>query len=179
MRKILRIFHAPLWTLATTALFLQGTSWAAATDVQPDPQLWPAPANREVVLRIGDGRQVRMLTLADLESLPHYKVKLALIWGERGTFQGVRLNDVLKRYGLANSKVLRFSAADRYTIDINAAEWLRRDPLIATRFETREIGIRQKGPLRLLWPDETASLESTRGMLWIWNLVSIKPVTAE
>ncbi|AOX99712.1 molybdopterin-dependent oxidoreductase [Jeongeupia sp. USM3] len=150
---------------------------AQGAALQADAQSWPAPAASAVVLRIGDGPNARRLTLAELESLPHYRVRLSLIWGEQGTFQGVKLSDVLRRYGLANSPRLRFAAADRYAVEIDAAEWRRREPLIATRFETREMTVRQKGPLRLLWPDEVDKLGTTRGMLWIWNLVSIQPVT--
>ncbi|WP_432720933.1 molybdopterin-dependent oxidoreductase [Jeongeupia wiesaeckerbachi] len=177
MRKALRIFSMPLYA-APIALLVQG-GMATAAVIQTDKQAWPAPAHNAVVLQLGSGETQRALTLADLEALPHYKVTVSLIWGEQGTFQGIKLNDLLRRYGLSNSATLRFSAADRYTLDIGAADWRQRDPLIATRFEMRELTIRQKGPLRLLWPDETASLESTRGMLWIWNLVSIKPIAAE
>ncbi|MBM3114750.1 molybdopterin-dependent oxidoreductase [Jeongeupia naejangsanensis] len=178
MRNALRIFSLSLCAATPVALLMQ-SSVAMAAGVQADVRAWPPPVNKETVLQLGDGEKRLALTLADLEALPHYKVDLSLIWGERGTFQGIKLNDLLKRYGLSESATLRFSAADRYTLDIAAANWRLRDPLIATRFEMRELTIRQKGPLRLLWPDETASLESTRGMLWIWNLVLIKPVTAE
>ncbi|BCL75556.1 hypothetical protein JHS3_12920 [Jeongeupia sp. HS-3] len=170
--------HCPAYRVALLLAFGCVPITQAAT-LEADPQRWPLPSRASPVLRIDTGRQSHQITLAELESLPHYKVRLKLIWGERGTFQGVKLNDVLRRYGLENSRKLRFSASDRYTIEIDAVEWRRRDALIATRFESSEITVRQKGPLRLLWPDEADALGTTRGMLWIWNLTSINPVTVE
>lgn len=103
------------------------------------------------VRRSGGPRSVDF-SLDDLARLPQQSIRTRTPWhaGEP-TFSGVLLRAVLEAAG-ADGETLRLSALNNYRVDIPAEEARRFDIVLSQRIDGRALGVRDKGPLFLMYP---------------------------
>ncbi len=130
-------------------------------------------SNPEPILTLVTPEGKVRLTLAQVEARPMVETTLAMRGFDVGSYQGVRLTDLLAAYHLADSARLRLVALDGYVISLTLEDLKVYPSVLATRFEGLPIDIAHKGPLMLLWP----SLDNDKAAewRWIWNLVEIGP----
>lgn len=122
----------------------------------------------------GGGKSVK-LTQAEIERLPIYQTTLTTHWGQRGTFQGVLLTDLLKAQKLAG-RPLSLVALDGYRDNLTVSDIASSPAILATRLNGRPIGYADKGPFILLWPhkEQLALQGKMRLSDWIWGLNEIR-----
>jgi hypothetical protein len=120
------------------------------------------------------------LSLADLESLPLHRVTTATFWpDDDGTYEGPLMADVLRRAGIDGAAALRLTARDGFSQVIPRQDWMRWPLLLATRRDGKPMSIRQKGPLRVIYPRDSDKelTDPVYRLRWVWLLKSIEPVT--
>ncbi len=132
------------------------------------------------VLIVKKGEEVSKFRTVDLEKLPLYEVSLPSIWeNEAGPYQGVLLPDILRTSGISDARQVRMVALGGYAIDLTLAKWPASCLFVATRYQSREIRVEKKGPIRLLLPcmikerDGEMNYREISTVNWIWNLKEI------
>jgi len=123
----------------------------AAADSLPLPAGEPilhvsgAVANTNV-----DGAAV--FDLAMLEALPAVTFTTTTIWTDGPqTFTGVSLKDLMDAVG-ATGNVLETTAVNDYAVDVPATDAIDGGPIVAYRLNGKEMPLREKGPLWLVYP---------------------------
>lgn len=110
-------------------------------------------ADEEALLRVvprnGPALELR---LAQLDALPQISIVTETIWTQgKINFTGPALTQVLAAAGITSGTV-RLSALNDYVIDLDLAglgvDW----PIIATRIDGHTFGVRDNGPLWLIYP---------------------------
>ncbi|WP_085907824.1 hypothetical protein [Kiloniella majae] len=132
------------------------------------------------VLMVKNGEKISKFRIVDLEKLPLYEVSLPPIWeNEAGKYQGVLLSDIFKTTGIADIRQVKMVALGGYAIDLTPAKWPVSCLFVATRYQSREIRVERKGPIRLLLPcmikekDGETNYREISTVNWIWNLKEI------
>ncbi|SOD96809.1 molybdopterin-dependent oxidoreductase [Caenispirillum bisanense] len=166
---------AAVLTAATAAVLP-----AAADEAGPRPlpvTLPPLPPGPPVLTVEGPSGP-RSFTLAQLEALGLYALTVDLVWAdEGGTYQGVLLADVLAAAGLAEVPAVDVEGLDGYRATIPHDDWRRWPVLIATRRDGAAMAVRDKGPLRILYPltpDEVLA-SPKMDLRWVWMIARIAP----
>lgn len=121
----------------------------------------------------------RRLSIAELESLPLYRVETTTFWpGDEGVFEGPLLSEVLRMVGLDGADAIRVTALDDFTQNIPAEDWKRWPVIVATRHNGAAIPLRAKGPLRIVYPRDMdpALHEPVFRLRWVWLLKRIEVV---
>lgn len=139
--------------------------------------LAPSKATQPVLSVAG-----RPFSLADLESLGMYRVTTRTFWpGNDGTYEGPLLADVLRRAGLYDAAGVRISALDGFSQVLPRQDWTRWPVLLATRRDGQPLSVRNKGPLRVIYPrDMSPELSDTLYRLrWVWLVNRIEPADPE
>lgn len=153
---------------------------AVADEAGPRPlpvTLPPLPAGPPVLTVEGPSGP-RSFTLAQLEALGLYALTVELVWaGEGGTYQGVLLADVLAAAGLAEAPAVDVEGLDGYRATIPREDWQRWPVMIATRREGAAMAVRDKGPLRILYPltPEEVLASPKMDLRWVWMIARIAP----
>lgn len=110
-----------------------------------------------------------------LESLPQVSFSTSTIWTEGElVFSGPTLRSVLDAVGADGSSIAAVAVND-YKIDFPMDELAEDAPIIATRINGKEFGVREKGPLWVVYPYDSA-LEYQSELVYsrsIWQLVRI------
>lgn len=150
-------------------LFAMTTMVSAA---ELTPRETPLPEHDQDVLTLSTDEGEQHLSLADIEELPLYDTHLQHPEGPQGQYTGVRLNDFLSAYDLADTERLRFTALDDYSVFLSPTELESKEYFLATRLNDDPIALQDKGPLMLMVPaDEEAVLSGEEPMAkWIWAL---------
>jgi hypothetical protein len=93
-----------------------------------------------------------------LAAMPQTKFETATIWTDGAhVFQGVLLKDLVEALGITGS-VLRATAINDYAIEIPLSDAVDGGPIIAYLFDDKEMSLREKGPLWVVYPyDQTAA----------------------
>lgn len=110
-----------------------------------------------------------------LESLPQISFTTSTVWtkGERA-FSGPSLKSVMDAVGASGTSMTTFAVND-YKIDIPITSLTETAPIIATRIDGHEFGVRDNGPLWVVYPyDSSAEYQSE--LIYsrsIWQLVRI------
>ena len=153
------------------ALWLQQA--AAADYASLKGALAPLTGNVAELMIAGGAKPVR-LTQAEIERLPIYQTTLTTHWGQRGTFQGVLLTDLLKANKFAG-QAITLVALDGYRDNLSVADYENSPAILATRLNGRPIAYADKGPFILLWPhkEQLALQGKMRLSDWIWGLNEI------
>ncbi|MBE7418951.1 MAG: hypothetical protein HS128_14660 [Ideonella sp.] len=113
--------------------------------------------------------------LSMLQALPQHSYTARTPWfAQRRKYTGPLLRDLLARVG-ADGGTLRLAALNDYRIDIPADDAQRFDVLVACGLDDLPIGVRDKGPLLMIYPfDSDADL---RNALYysrsVWQLTTI------
>lgn len=133
-------------------------------------------AGENTLLRVENGQQVLELDHAALDSLPQISFETTTIWTEgKITFSGPPLDAVLNLVGLAGQSVVAIAAND-YKITIPAAMIEGEVPIVATRMNGETFGLRQKGPLWIIFPFDRGE-RFQRELVYsksIWQLTQIR-----
>ncbi len=89
---------------------------------------------------------------AMLDSMPRSTMTTASPSHDKAiTFSGPSLKAILEKVKAQGSR-FRLKAADRYEMDIPVKDIALFDPLIARRIDGREMRVRDRGPLLLMYP---------------------------
>ena len=175
-----RAIHRPL-RLGIAVLLCAA---AVATAAGPAPERVEAgalpalPASSRVLLQAGAPGQERAFTLAQIEALGLHRVTTSTYWpSDDGTYEGVLLRDLLSAAGLANATHINVVARDGFTQTIPREDWTRWPVMLATRKNGAALGVRDKGPLRIVYPrDMDPALHNEQYRLrWIWMVTRIAP----
>lgn len=174
------VFASVLWSLS--ASFAVG----GAPPPPPEPVITvsaiaplplPEDSSPLLTLETPQGEAQQTFNLQQIESAGLVQVSLDLRWKkESGTYQGVRLRDFLRMVGADKQPSLRFHGHDGYSVDIPQADWQNEDVIIATRFQGQPLNLRNKGPLRVIYPIPVAeTYRRPEGIFrWIWMVDAIR-----
>lgn len=89
---------------------------------------------------------------AMIDALPVHSFRSRTPWfSQPVTFSGPRLRDVLDAVA-AKGETLHMMALNDYAVDIPFDDAVRFEPLLARRVDGKVIGVREKGPLFLIYP---------------------------
>lgn len=122
-----------------------------------------------------NGAPVEM-RLAQLDALPQVDIHTRTIWTEGELhFRGPTLKRVLAEAGIS-SGALRLSALNDYVIDLEFSGIGENWPIIATRVNGQTFGVRDNGPLWLIYPyDQGGVLASDEVYASsVWQLLTIE-----
>lgn len=162
-------------------LLVLASGFLTHAHAQPPTQVSPVTLERqtatEAALRIKAAGGEVVLSLADLEALPLYRVTTSTFWpADDGTYEGPLLADVLQRAGLAEAAALKAVARDGFSQVIPRDDWTRWPVMIATRRNGQPMTARTKGPLRIIYPrDMDKTLHDTVYRLrWVWLLQTLE-----
>jgi hypothetical protein len=140
----------------------------------------PAAPTGEVVLELSGaigapnkGKKLA-LDLASLERMrtvrlqatePYLKKKL--------TFQGVMVSDLLAFAEVPESASrLYVTALDDYKVDFSLADVRSSKMLLATRTDGKHMPVERAGPIRIVFPDDSALGRNPN--LWIWSISTMR-----
>ncbi|MDH3210248.1 MAG: molybdopterin-dependent oxidoreductase [Burkholderiaceae bacterium] len=135
---------------------------------------------QETVLSVSTSQGAKSLTLAELEALGMQRITTRTFWPEdQGTYEGPRLADVLKSVGIAEVAQVRVFGLDGYSQVLPREDWTRWPLILATRKNGKPLDLRDKGPLRVIYPrDSDKTLQDDLYRLrWVWMVRQIEPVS--
>ena len=117
--------------------------------------LWAGAAAAEgsVLLTVvaADGAQ-HEFDMAALDALPQISFTTSTIWTDgKMTFSGPALRNVLGAGGI-DKGVVHLVALNDYAVDLDLAGTDDKAPIIATRINGAEFGVRDNGPLWIVYP---------------------------
>ncbi|MCB5177481.1 MULTISPECIES: molybdopterin-dependent oxidoreductase [Microvirga] len=108
---------------------------------------------------------------AMLDAMEEASLSTLTVWADEVQhYEGVPLRAVLDRVGYKGTH-LRATASDAYEVTIPLSD-LQYEPLIALRANGRDLTLRDKGPLWIVYPrDDHKVLQDQRyDSRWIWHL---------
>lgn len=140
-----------------------------------------APPAGEPILRV-DGKVTQSNTdgaalfdLAMLDALPQETFTTTTIWTDGAlTFSGPPLAAVLQAAGADGTRIVARALND-YAVDIPAAEIGSRFPILATRINGETFGVRDKGPIWIIYPfdSETEWRTEVNFGRSVWQLAAL------
>lgn len=139
-----------------------------------------ADDTRLVVDGQGTGADLRAFTDADLMALPQVTFSTSTIWTNTvAQFSGPSLATVLDAAGARDGQ-LRMTAINDYKVDMPRARVEPSAPIIANRIDGAPFGIRDKGPLWLIFPFDADARFQTEEVysFSIWQLTQIQILKA-
>lgn len=88
------------------------------------------------------------------------------------------MRELLRDAGIDDAEQIRVVGLDGYTAFIPRKDWRLWDVIIATRQDLQPIRIREKGPLRIVYPKDIGGeiAESDMRVRWVWAMNSIECV---
>lgn len=119
-----------------------------------------------------DGDGPREFTLADLEAMERQSFTTWTPWHDAPvTFEGVPLAALMKHIGARGQTVIA-EALNKYYVEFRGFDFVRYKPIIAYKADGAYMGIRDKGPLFVIFPfDSDPELKSAKYYaLSIWQL---------
>lgn len=137
----------------------------------------PAPTQAVILtvtgnISVRNGKDGASFDAAMIDALPSHEFRTWTPWfKEPRTFSGPRLQTVLDAVG-AKGTTLRMVALNDYSVDVPLDDARRFDALLARRIDGKTLGVRDKGPLFLIYPFDARP--QTRNDLFysrsIWQL---------
>lgn len=151
----------------------------AEIDIMPvRPADVPAAVPGPILLTVETPSGPRAYDQVALEALGTHVLDARLIWeGEDGLYHGVLLADLLADAGMDGASSVLVRAVDGYSAVIPREDWVRWPLLLATRQDGRPMTVRNKGPLRLLYPlppEVVLDMPETDSR-WVWMVDRIEP----
>lgn len=130
-----------------------------------------------VLLTVENTTRAEELDRAALDALPQVSFETTTIWTE-GTlrFSGPALRDVLAEADLLGRAVIA-EAANDYRTTLSADLIGDKFPIVATRINGEPFGVRQKGPLWIIFPYDLSD-EFQREAVFagsVWQLKRLRP----
>jgi hypothetical protein len=111
-----------------------------------------------------------------LESLPQVAYTTSTIWTEgEQVFSGPTLWSILDAAGAGGSQVSALALND-YKVSFPLAEVTETAPIVATRIDGEEFGVRENGPLWIVYPYDSSVEYQTEVVFGrsVWQLVRIE-----
>lgn len=168
---LVRTAFAALNALALSALLAVG---AAAQDLPiPQGETLLSVTGRIAVTNVGDSAR---FDREMLEALGAERFETTTIWTDGvQSFTGVPLVTLLSELG-AEGETLRATALNDYAIEIPVSDAVEGGPIIAYRQNGSPMSVREKGPLWVVYPYDSASAYQSEQIYArsIWQLVSIE-----
>lgn len=116
---------------------------------------WPAAASDKPVLVVSgaiDGAAPRAFTRADLQRIGMTGVSTDTPWTRRTTFfEGPLLRRLLDHVGARGDRI-EAVALNNYRVEVPIEDARNYDVILAMRADGQDIGIRDRGPLWLIYP---------------------------
>lgn len=154
--KVVMMFRAPaaLPHAGAALIFLMalcGPQWAHAGPVCKAPE-----SRRVLQLHPAQGRAPQACDLKGLEQLPAREITTTLpaalgLAGEH-RWRGISLRQLVERLGGGEHSQILLTALNDYAIEIPWHDLERYDPILAYSRDGERMGIRDKGPLILIYP---------------------------
>lgn len=121
--------------------------------------------------------EILELSIDDLAALPQVTIRAqnAFVDGEVA-FRGPLARDVLQLLALGEAEVLRFTAANDYSVEIPSSDFDEFDAILAMEADGKPLSRRDKGPLWLMYPisEDDDRMESVYVHRLIWQVVRIE-----
>ncbi len=93
-------------------------------------------------------------------------------WEKRTeVYTGIWVSDLIKTYGQGTTS-LKLTAIDDYQVTLNNEEWQNLRILLATKVNGQYIDVKNKGPMRVVFPDYDAANKHYELSLpkWLWMI---------
>ena len=139
----------------------------------------PSPQGRVVLTVTGaltnrNTADAAEFDLAMLEQLPQHKLTTTTPWTEGPqTFRGVLLRDLLAAVG-ARGQTLMARALNDYAIEFPAADGTSYEVLLALRHNGEPMSVRDKGPIWVVYPDDTGLSQARDRMIWQLRSLAVR-----
>lgn len=174
--KIRRFPRRSLALALSLLLFLPTLVLAQA--VPEKVTLEPLPArDRAKIEFVVDGKIVEM-SRAEAEATGLYRAEITgMQWPQDdGVYEGPLLSAVLAEVGLGEVAAIKLRAADDYSVEIPREDWDKWPVLLATRRAGKPLKRRDRGPFRILYPQnmDAAMAKETLWNRWIFMVVHIE-----
>lgn len=133
----------------------------------------------KVILTVKTPDGIKQFNHGQIEAIGLKRLSTTTFWPEDyGEFNGVLLRDVLKKAGIEDAREIKLIGKDGYIALIPREDWIKWDVILATRHEQRTMSIRNKGPLRIIYPKDIGGeiADSDMRIRWVWAIQSIEPV---
>ncbi len=143
-----------------------------------DITLLPVQSTK-VILTIKTPNGDKLFNHGQIEAIGLKRLNTTTFWPkDYGEFNGVLLRDLLTEAGIENAPEIKVTALDDYITLIPRKDWRKWDVILATRHEKKTMSIREKGPLRIIYPMAIGGeiADSDMRIRWIWAIKSIEPV---
>jgi hypothetical protein len=114
--------------------------------------------------------------LKALEALGIAKFTTTTSWTDGDvTFEGVKISDLLASEKLSGT-TLKASAINDYSVDVPVNDAEKYPVMIAYRMNGKEMDVRDKGPLWIVYPraDYPELMEEQHNFKWVWQLNAIE-----
>lgn len=122
--------------------------------------------------------QKAQLDLEMLEAMEKTTIETETIWTE-GTqvFEGVSLATLVEALGITG-QTLRATAINDYTVEVPVSDAVPGGPIVAYRLNGKEMSVRDKGPLWIIYPydDDAAYRTEVIYSRSIWQLDRIEAI---
>ena len=142
------MLRATFCALALSATCFVGT--ASAELAAPTGDVVLTVVGKVTETNGGDG--VVFLDRALLEAMPSATIDTSTIWTQgKHSFEGVSLATLVDQLGIKASN-LRAIAINDYAVDIPITDAVEGGAIIAYRIDGKEMSIREKGPLWVIYP---------------------------
>ncbi len=112
-------------------------------------------------------------TREDLTALPQRRIQTATEWTDgRPVFEGPLARDVVSRAAGHGERVANAVAVNDYSVEIPLKDFERYDVILALSVDGRELSLRDKGPIWIVYPrDQHEELQDpVFNSRWIWQL---------
>lgn len=113
------------------------------------------------------------VTVREIEAIGISTVKAYNPYEKRtDEYTGVWFADFVKHFAKPGTHAVVTRAIDDYEIEFKPGDWQQFRILIATRVNGRYIGFKQKGPMRIIYPDYDENSEKYKRSLpkWMWMI---------
>ena len=167
-----RSFLAVVGAVCASAIGAVGLAWATQT--------LPAPSGRVILSISGNitstnGDNIAAFDRSMLEGLTVTRIRTTTPWTEGvREFEGVLARDLMALLG-AEGTIVIATALNDYKVEIPVSDFVRYPVLLAISMDGVPLGIRDKGPVWIIYPqDDYAELNTeTTQHKWIWQLKSL------
>ncbi len=113
------------------------------------------------------------LTRSELTTLPQVEVQTTTEWTDgRPVFEGPLARDVIERMPSNGEKVANAIALNDFSVEIPLSDFERYNVILALRMNGRELSLRDKGPIWIVYPrdEHNELLDPSFNSRWIWQL---------
>lgn len=167
---------------AALALFAALPSlWLLSLPAHASP-VCPTPTERPVLHLQTASQPAQACDMQALERLPAREISTslpqALGMPGKSRWRGVSLRQLVEQFGGKGPHQIELTAMNDYAVRIPWSDLVQYDPILAYRRDQQPIGIRDKGPLILIYPfDRNPGLQKqdyVNRTIWQVNGISIR-----